>query len=285
VPGGFPLGLQLCNEQVLGVASSAGTACAKSATANTKGAWKQLIAATAYDACWLTATLVIDYAGDMSEAFDIGFGASGSEVAVVNNLMLPGVTSLADNSPYSVIEYSFPLHVPAGTRIAARVQSPLTTDEDGSSIAVNLYDGAFTQIEGAAGVDAIGFNSSTTLGTALVPGASGAFGSYAQLTASTSRDYMGIFLGFDTQGALPALGGNFEIEVAIGASGSEHIIKTTLGFASNLGSSRTAWLPLGSPFLPINIPAGTRIAARISENNVFGTSQSNFGLTLYGVYQ
>jgi hypothetical protein len=204
--------------------------------------------------------------GGFSGALDIGIGASGSEVVVASNLM-----ETANDSGYNVSNYCFPLSIKAGTRISARAQTS-TSSSNTLFFQVILFDGAFTEIEGYAGVDALGFNSATTLGTAVAT-SSGAKGAYVQMAASTARDYAGIMMAMDIQG-----GSGFyiaDIDIAIGASGSEMIIIPDFYIWVNGGGSLTM------PYAPVPIPKGTRIAARALEAN----SGATIGITLYGVYQ
>ena len=283
MPGGFPLGLEVCNGQSIGANTAASnmTALTYSGTANTKGAWKQLIASTSYDACWAVITVTTGYDGDLSAAFDIGVGSSGSEVAIINDLIASGSYN-GQNDLLANRRYSFPIQIPAGTRLSGRCQrtSTGTSGIYGPSVQIHLFDGSFTQMEGAAGVDAIGFTSGTTLGTTIVPGTNTP-GSYAQLSSSTSRDYIGFLLGFDAQGNVTGWA-DYLVDFAIGASGSEKNIvpQSALSLASGVTLE-----PAVFPFCPISVPAGTRIAARAAIDVAVSPTTNDTGLTMYGVYQ
>lgn len=278
MPGGFPIGQEICNGQYASAiqTGSTGILVASSATINTKGSWVQLIASTSYDACAVLVSLN-GFPGTHTCTWlvDIGIGASGSEQVIVSNLMLQSVGAGA-----GVAQVFFPLAIPAGTRISARSQS--TAASNSVAVDVDLFDGAFTQMEGAAGVDAIGVSTSTSLGTALTAGAANTKGSYAQLTAATSRDYIGFFGIIDLQNSTAANQDCWLFDIAIGASGSEQVIIPNIDLSALTVSGFPAtYFPVTIPFFPIPIPSGTRIAARTQS----GVGSNTFGLSLYGVYK
>lgn len=281
MPGGLPLGLEVCNGKSVGavIASGNGTTVSSSVSANTKGSWVQLISSLPADAVYVTVFVSgFDLNNSNFGAVDIGVGASGSEIPIINNLIFMGGRSLA--SVFTAQVYTFPLSVPAGTRISARTQT--NNGNDGLFVNCVFHDGSLTQIEGCAGVDAIGFLSASTTGTVIDPGATASTkGAYTQLVASTSRDYLGFFWNINGAGQTASDYSSGFVDIAIGASGSEQIIMPdcfycvdgSIGFTSGDGG-----------FIPIQIPAGSRIAARSSNFNNVATSRV-IGLTLYGVWQ
>jgi hypothetical protein len=95
--------------------------------ANTKGTWTELIAATSFPYRWVCLGITHTNAvatGTCSFVLDIGVGAGGSEVVVVPNLCV-GVQATIDAVPNG--GRSFPLSIPAGTRVSARVSCSVTT--------------------------------------------------------------------------------------------------------------------------------------------------------------
>jgi hypothetical protein len=268
--GGFPTGWDVCNGISIGQQSTgtaAGTTLTSSGSANTKGSWTQLVASTASDISFVQVTVIL--ITSTIGLVDIGVGSAGNEVVVVNNLIVH------DNFDPTVI--SFPLSIPAGTRISARVQC--ATASNAVAIAMITYDSSYAQIEGAAGVDSLGANLSTSMGTTVTNGQPG---SWTQLTASTARDYQGIFalVDFQNKAASPA-NTNFPItlDIGIGAAASEIAIIPTAQMITY--NSYDQFFP-NAPVLytPVNIPAGTRISARLTSPS--GTQTE--GVTAYGVY-
>lgn len=276
MPGGLPIGLELANASETGTTGGTtfGTKVTGSATANTKGSYTTIIASTPSDTCWMIVRAIID-SSVADIALDIAVGASGQEVVLVNNLMIT-----IDRGTDQFFTYSFPIQIPAGTRVAGRAQS--NPGGLGVDVSIVLLDGAFTQMEGSAGVDSVGFVAASTRGTAVTPGASTTKGSYAQLIASTARDYIGFLLEVDAQGtSFPASSYVGYVDIAIGASGSEKIILPNCPvILSASGNATVAIWP--DSFVSVPIPAGSRVAARA---NTILNSAVTFGLTLYGVYQ
>lgn len=279
MPGGFPLGFEFCNCTDTGTVNEGGTDLTPSATANTKGSYTQIIASTAADATWIDVSLCIPQSSSGTGGYgvDVAVGAAGSEKIIVNNVVLLNVTSTG-----VVNHFAFPISIPAGTAISARSQSATATD-GGPSIQITLFDGAMTMMEGCAGVDSVGFLTASSEGTLLDPGTvANTKGSYAQLTASSSRDYLGFMIGFDNHGGGGVNPNAQLIDIAVGAAGSEKVIvPNIIQRMSNAGNSNMV-SNCGPFFVPI--PAGTAISAR-SQCSSTVSPERLIGVTLYGFYQ
>ena len=279
MPGGFPLGPDLCNANDQGTvtASSRGTSvtCGNSAY----GSYVQLVASTPNDTCAMLVSVqtIANSNSEFMEAARIAVGGAGSEV-----VLIPDLTLTAPSSGYYAENYFFPVNIPAGTRISAAGYCIGATDT--IFVSVILFDGGFTNMEGAAGVDSIGWASGK--GTNVTGGAAHTKGNFAQLTGvgGTVRDYIGFVVGFDNNNAaLSTTNDNILFDIAIGAGGSEQIIIPNYPVGPPQSSSSAGVFMTGdpSPFFPIAIPAGTRIAARVQSI----VASQTFGVTLYGVYQ
>lgn len=101
---------------------STGTGVDPNDTANTKGTWAQITAATSseIDAIAVIAGCSSAPAGNLDLLYDIGTGAAAAETVVVANLALQYRASQKNVSP--VAFSPLPLSIPAGTRIAMRAQ-------------------------------------------------------------------------------------------------------------------------------------------------------------------
>lgn len=256
--GGFPLGFEVCNGNDAGsvTTTSLGTTVVCS-SANTYGSYTQLVASTPYDTQWININVGYNASG-YTAAFKIAVGASGSEIDIIKDIVVQFGPSN---------NFCFPISIPAGTRISAACVAGIP---DNVRINLTLYDGAFTQMEGIAGVDSIGFGSSQ--GTTITSSATANVkGSYTQLTASTPRDYRGFFISIDGQ-QMSFTSQQLMVDIAVGGSGSEVVILPNLPI---FGS------PIVGGLFPIPIPAGTRVSAR---SQATGAS-TVIGLTLYGLYQ
>lgn len=265
MPGGFPDGA-LCNAVDYGsnLATSMGTAVTCSATANTKGSFAQLTASTTNDACF--AIVSGAYTGTAVNYFmiDIAVGAAASEKIILPNLVLafwPGGNANGNT-------VSFPIQIPAGTRLSVRCQSVAATAEV-VNLNIILFDGAFVEGEGIAGYDAIGADITTSSGTLIGTSGANTKGGYIQLTASTARDYIGFLIAGQANNDHTSLN-----DITIGAAASEVIIIPNYLVAFSVGASPVSGL------IKINIPAATRVAVRQQSDN----GGSHF-LILYAGYR
>lgn len=111
--------------------------------------------------------------------------------------------------------------------------------------------GDWSMLEGQR-VDTVGEVLGTTLGTTVTAGAVNTKGGWAQLVAATSYDASGlmVFIG-NKSGNLDYL-----VDIGVGAAASEQVIVPNLvaGFLQ-------AWA-INVYYIPVPIPAGTRVAAR-----------------------
>lgn len=273
MPGGLPAGREVCSATDL---VSAGVAVPSGIPGNNLGAWVPIVSSLAEDCDMVEVTLIAG-SSDVN-AFDIGVGGSGSEVVIVHNLATNEGSQIAGANTGPTV-YRFPLSIPAGSRVSARTQDAFGNTT--STIYLTVYEGAATEMEGAAGVDSIGFSAATSLGTTVVAG-NGSKGSYANLTALvngttngggvTTRDYMGLMVLIDTQNNFPAHFNSIVfVDIAIGTT----VILPNIKYAMQ-GRLECD----GSFFYEVPIPAGSQIQARIQDSN-----GDTFGVTVYGVYQ
>jgi hypothetical protein len=107
-------------------ATSAGTVVTLPGATNTKGAWTEMIAATAepYQALMVGVQGGSDVtASNASILLDIGIGASGSETTVIPNIVVITTTAELVTVPDSG---AWLVNVPVGSRISARYQASAT---------------------------------------------------------------------------------------------------------------------------------------------------------------
>jgi hypothetical protein len=201
--------------------------------------------------------------------FDIGIGASGSEIILIADVFVARVA----NTAATVL---LPIRVPSGSRISVRTAS--TTVSAIATVTIHLISGGFDRPVGRGLVTTYGANSATSSGTSVDPGATiNTTGAWTQLTASTTVATRALALNFGNQGT--ALGMFWLFDVGVGASGSEQVLLPNL-----LASSTSAkdLDPSGYPPLPVNIPEGSRIAVR-SQCNLSTAASRALDVVLYGV--
>ena len=270
--GGISFSSSVCVGLDYGTSGAVGTAIANPTSTNVKGAWTQIVASTTADAAFISVSLTGDNTIDSSApniAVDIGVGGAGSELVVLNNLWLNSY------SGPNTANYVFPLLLPSGTRLSARSQSAATGA--GSSCYVNcqLFDSQFASGAQCSGVDCLGASlSGATAGTAVTPNATAnTKGSYAQLIASTARDYFALMAACTFN---PQTNHFWAHDISIGAAASEVVIVPNVlhNFINNVNAM--------IPKIEIDIPSGTRLAMR-SACNAASTPASNW--VIYGLYK
>lgn len=267
----------LCNGRSFGfdATNSIGTAVAPG-TANAKGSWVQLSAALDYDVAfvYISAMTKNGITNPVNYALDIGIGASGSEVVVVPNLICPN-----GSNAFLGRQYSIPLRIPAGTRVAARCQaSNVSGTNTNLYVCFSAFDSDYNG-EGITGYDAIGFVSASTKGTQLTgSGSSNTKGSYTQLISAAARDYAGFMLSLDQLGVGGGANDCYAVDVAIGASSSEKDIVPNMV----LSKDDQTEIFLHS-FLPLPILSGVRISSRYQSTDNNTANAPN--IVLYGGYK
>lgn len=255
-------------------ASSSGTVLT-AGSANVKGAYAQLVASSAADACAIIVNMAQNSTPALSTiALDIAIGAAASEQNIVTNFLLQRAGSAGAWGEAIVI----PVQIPAGSRISARIAS--STGATTTAMAASLVDTSIITDEMPSICEAVGFTSASTLGSVIdCGGVANTKGAYVQLTAATAVDYMGFFLAFDNQNGTAGAVNTKLVDLAIGAAASEVVILPNLlmaldnTFADTPGLVGPIWMP---------IPAGTRIAAR-GQCSVTGTADRKVGVTFMGL--
>lgn len=222
---------------------------------DTESAWTQLIASTARDAWGI---LVGFNRGAVNAAVrsilcDIGIGGAGSEIALISNLI--GNSGLTTNVGHHNARF-FPIFIPAGTRLSARVQTNVASHV--LDVAVRLIgapDGA--PYMPCAGVETLG-TVTGSLFAAVTPGASGAYGSWTTI-GTTVRAWKGFTALFQT--ANNAVQTNQNVHAEIGYSS----VALTTHFAelNNIETigNYAEQMPCMQP-----IPAGTIMQVRIKSS-------------------
>lgn len=218
-----------------------------SATPHTKGLWSELVASTSTQSQFLTLFLVTATSQATTSTpilMDIGFGAAASEVVVIPNLSL-GAMDIG----YSV---TFPINVPKGTRIAARIQGAVISET--AIIVVSLSKSV--GFNAPARIDTYGVDTATSLGVPLPTS-----NTYAEVTASTTQPYQ-MLIASVAVGSTSTVWANATstYTVAVGASGSEVAIAT---FDVRTSTNETFFLAaLHGVSVVGHVPAGTRIAVK-----------------------
>jgi hypothetical protein len=225
------------------------------ASANTKGAWAQIISSLPFD----VSGLIVFRAGHDTAADylqDLAIGGAGSEQVIVENALISRTGNCWRYNSWQEI----PIYIPSGTRIAARCQS--STGGAKVNVTLGLLPmGSFGRAVMLAGCDTYGANTGDSGGTSLDPGGTiHTKGSWVQLSAGITRDCRAVSLSTGAQRNTARTNTNWLIDLGVGGAGSEQIlIEDWLTTCHDTNDHIT---PEVSSIIPVSITAGTRIAAR-----------------------
>jgi len=239
---------------------TAGSSVTTGGTAATKGTPVQLFASTSFDTYWITinAYAYANAATDSQGAMDILSGAATEEVLIPNLLMgFCGTQALSLGRGFKT--WSFPLYIPAGTRIACQAAGQRVTTA--VIVQVYLYGGdALPPFRVGRKVTTYGMGT-VPFGTTVVPGASGAEGAWTQITASTTEPHFAFFPSFQagTDTTLNTLA--YALDLGVGAA-TELEIAQTYQFPVNSDEVMLGPIPAMPAF--IDVPSATRLAMRVS---------------------
>lgn len=232
-------------------------------TPDTKTNWADLIAGASiardvYNLTLNVTTVIGVNNTDTAMLVDIGLGNTGNAVdkIVVSNLPVGNWLQLTS--------IPLPLHVPAGTRIAFRMQSAVASD---------VFAGQVTAYYGPGPPDFCGFHEGTAL--EMDTGTSGpSYGDitdssvWEQIIASTAADYRAFQVvpcGIPADTAYTA--GLFTMDLGVGPGGSEQNIGT-IHIETNGTEQVTPWT---IPVFHYPLAAGSRLALR-KNTTVDGTA-------------
>lgn len=250
----WPLTYGSRSESAVNAASSRGISVLSSATANTKGAYVQLIAATAFETTWVNIEI---FGAETSRwIVDIAVGAAASEQIVIPDLC----QMIQARNDGGMAFYQFPLNIPLGSRVAARCASFGTSNT--VYVAIHLYGGGWDALSSAPrGYVAYNILTSDSYCNPIDPGAvANTKGAWLQIVASTAQHIIGFCIFANNRNNINAASGNSLIDVGVGAAASEQVILENVPYDNAVTNDNMNPSPL--IFIPFAIPAGSRIAMR-----------------------
>lgn len=262
---GFPLGLPPFVDTVqsqgltASVASPVGT--------NTKGSWTTVVASCPFNADGFYLMFRNGAVADF--LIDIGVGSNGDAVdeTIVSNILTSSGTN--GGACWSTEAY-IPLPVRAGNRIAARIQS--TDASQTTAITIRPVSGSFYRAMRMKHATTYGADTSDSGGTQVDPGGSASTkGAYSQVTASTDRPMKAALLCFGSRnnGVFGASHLHY-VDIATGTAGGERVI---IGDMEMTGEgTNDQYSPVWRNAF-VNIPAGSRLAARSSDTQTDATDR------------
>lgn len=228
-----------------------------SATPHTFGAWLEIDASLSADSDGIFVFLVNNFgvgATDTSGVLQIGLGTAGAEVPWVSQLV-----------GYSVAGATlwFPGRIPAGSRVAARLQSIVASKNLGTTMWSFLPAKSATSLGAPV---SYGVNLATSMGVLLTaPGSLNTKGAWTQIVASTSTDLAALTFGVQGAGSTSMAGASTLVDIGVGPASSEVVVIGDVHVQGGTGESYDVRSPVA---FEVDIPAGSRISARYARANV-----------------
>lgn len=251
-----------------------------SATIHTKGAWTELIASTSFEALFVRVNISSTSAATTATEtlVDIGIGAAAAEQVIIPDLLGGYVGAIGTAVTAAPRIYEFPLRIPAGSRIAARLQSLVASKTARLMISIFGEPRYPASVWAGSTVTAYGIVAASSRGTLVTPGASGAEGAWTEIVASSTTDHSALVIG--SQGVINSVitAHVYAIDVAAGAAAAEQVLASDRIITANTSEQNPGLYP--SNALGVTIPTGTRLAARASGHT---TSPQALDVALYGV--
>jgi len=256
-------------------AASTGTLMTGGA-ANTKGAYAEVVASTAFDAHGLLVSLSNGSSSYLDYLTDVAVGASGSETIIAENLY---AGSGDGAQTIDACGYLLPISIPAGTRLSARVQS------SGASatlrILIILLGEGFITPPGLGRITTYGASTADSGGTQIDPGGTAhTKGAYSEIVASTTNPIRQLTIAMGNQANVLRTTALWLADLAVGAAGAEQVLIENIML--NCGGSVDLIQPQIFPPLGVNIPAGTRLAAR-AQCSIIDVTDRLIDIFVYGV--
>lgn len=239
------------------------------ATPHTKTSYTQLVSSIGSDpwyGFWVLGGHKGTSATDTSLLYDIAIGAAASEVVIVSNF--PG--GYTEPGAIGSVPFYFPLYIPAGTRVAARLQSAPASLQVGFSLIGNVNpNGLIASADLYGYCTTYGANTATSGGVVVTPGTANVYGSVAQITSSTTAPIHAAMLGVQGAGNTTVLASAASVQLCAGAAASEVVIVSELYLNAGTTETINKYQQPGftSPITGLNIPSGTRLSIKQSANS------------------
>jgi len=263
----------ITNSGLVGV-STPGTSVPDSATPNSYGTITELIsAANNVQDSWGISVVV--YASDSpstiagESSIDILIGGATDDV-LISSLLTGGAYYGGGRA------FFFPVHVPAGVRIAARLSTG-TAQAGNYGVAVFLHGGqAPAGMRSGRKVTTYGTKINNSRGVAVTPAASGGAATATEMTASTSEDHFYFLPGFQVAVDASIAAGAVNVGIGVGAATEERI--GTWWFTKSAAEVQSGPLPMIGAFR--HVPAGSRLTLLASNETA---NDSNYDGHIYAV--
>jgi hypothetical protein len=270
----FPRLADIGRLEILGSTSNGtGVTVTASGTTHTKGSWTE-VGRASMDGTMLYVDITTQTATAQDYLVDIGIGPAGSEQVLVPNLLISRTSTSA-----GAAHYSFPIAVPAGSRISARCQSGVASAA--LTVSCRIGGGSQAARPAAAAAEAIGISTAATRGTPIDTGAVANTKSAWQIMGYANHDLDQLIVVPGNATDVARSFAYFVVDIGIGPAGSEQVLIPELSFFVEAADDLI--FPHSSQPYDLNVPAGTRFSCRARSANVTAGDRT-LDIAVYGSY-
>lgn len=257
--------------------SSEGVLLTASATPHAKGAWTQVIASTTFDAygVWVMVSGTATASTATAALVDIGIGGAGAETVLIPDLDAGNATAWGGTMGHA---YFFPISVPSGSRISARMQALIASDT--ASVGVFLLGG--TSVPGmwvGSRVTAYGVDAANSRGTAITAGSTNVWGSTVQISSSTANPIRYLQIGMNAGADGTGNSIRYLLRLGLGASPVWFVDELPIGESTTVESLHFMGANWMLSQMHHRLPAGSDLRAAAMTS---GTGEARY-LIVYGV--
>lgn len=263
----------ISNSQIVGTGSP-GTSIPDGASINTYGAVTEVIsAASNTQNSWgivIFPNINTNPSAAIQDAcMDILIGGATDDV-LISGLLIGGAYGTASRS------YFFPVHIPEGVRIAARVSCGAAHATD-PSVLIQLLGGGVPPFRVGRKITTYGTKVNNSRGQAVTPTASGGAASVTQMTASTSEDHFYFLPSFQVETDTTISTQTFvNVGIGVGAATEDRI--GTWWFGKDASERQSGPFPQWGAFT--QVPSGSRLTILASNG---GANDSAHGALIHAV--
>ena len=249
-------------------ADSGGTTVIAGSSASTKGSFTEIVASTPFDAEGILVHIFDPFSD--AHVWDIAVGEA-SEQVIISDLMSYG--NYGGRHPWF-----FPLFIPEGTRITARVQSAPQAFRQ-SDCAVTLFEAPpFLPSSPLSVATGYGVELANSRGTLIDPGGlANTKGAWVELSASVN-EIRQLTLATGNNANFVLSTAQWLLDIGIGPATEQLIVENLLYKTDSIKDLITPLVVT----LPISIPEGERLAVR-TQCNITDATDRVFDLVAYGV--
>jgi hypothetical protein len=239
-----------------------GTSVTGSGTAHAKGSWTTILSSVGAPThgIWGRVMDVGVSAALHNVLMDIGYGPDTSNVEIIIPDYNAGAAGLSAGGDVHAKHFFFPVYVPAGVGLFARLQSNQTSKV--AILAVWMCQRALYPWAGGR-VSAYGVDAANSRGTSVTPGA-GTFSSWVQLSSGTGRPHRYWTAAMDALADTTLNNQDIVVELGIGPDSGN----VTTIYRGELHEDATEIITEVFPLIGYApVPAGTPLWLRAAGNN------------------